>query len=84
MLTEYINRQLHKAKYKLLDDQTYFGEIPQVRGVWASADTLEKCREELQEVFEDWIILKIRDRETIPGLTEKIVTKKIAMKQHYA
>jgi len=68
MLTDYIAKQLGRAKYKILADGTYFGEIPGLRGVWADADSIEHCRDELQEVLEGWILLKVRDRELIPGL----------------
>ncbi len=30
--------------------------------------TSEGCREELQEVLEEWIILKIRDKDIIPSI----------------
>lgn len=36
MLTEYIARKLNQAKYKILDDSSYFGEIPGLQGVWAA------------------------------------------------
>jgi predicted RNase H-like HicB family nuclease len=57
-----------KARYKLLEDGTFFGEIPSLRGVWANAKTLEACREELQEVLEDWIVVKLRDGDDIPRI----------------
>jgi len=69
MLSEFIQNQLDKARYKILKDGTYFGEIPDVKGVWANAENLENCREELREVLEDWILLKIRDKEQVAGLT---------------
>ena len=72
MLSEYISKKIRGAKYKLLKDKTYFGEIPGLNGVWANAKTLERCREELQEVLEDWLILKVRDGENIPGFRIKI------------
>ncbi len=68
MLLNYLTQQLKKARYKILEDHTYFGEIPGLAGVWAYADTLEDCRNQLAEVLEDWAILKIRDGERIPGL----------------
>lgn len=71
MLSEYIARKLGVARYKLLRDGTYFGEIPGLKGVWANADTLEDCRKELQEVLEDWLLLKVRNREAVPGLRVK-------------
>lgn len=59
---------LAKAQYKLLEDGTYYGQIPSIRGVWANAKTLEKCREELQEVLEEWVIISIHKEKKIPGL----------------
>jgi len=71
MLTEYICQNLNRARYKILDNGFYFGEIPGLQGVWASEKTLEKCRETLQEVLEEWIILKLKDGDRIPGFSTK-------------
>jgi predicted RNase H-like HicB family nuclease len=61
MLTDYVDAAIRKAKYKLLDgDEGFFGEIPGFRGVWANAGSLEACRDELREVLEDWILVRIR------------------------
>jgi len=66
MLTNYISQKLTQARYKILGDGTYFGEIPGLQGVWASEKTLEKCRETLREILEEWLILKLRDGDNIP------------------
>jgi predicted RNase H-like HicB family nuclease len=71
MLTKFIEQKLKTARYKILTDSSYFGQIPSVRGVWANAKTLEGCRAELQEVLEDWVLLKVRDREKVAGLSIK-------------
>lgn len=68
MLTEFIYKQLQKANYELLEDKTYYGEIPGLRGVWSNAKKLEDCRKELQEVLEGWLMLKLRDGDPVPGL----------------
>ena len=68
MLSEYIEKKLKTARYKLLKNGSYFGEIPGVKGVWANAKNLEDCRKELQEVLEDWLLLKVRFGEKISGL----------------
>ncbi len=67
MITDFINKKLDGAKYKLLKDKTYFGELPGLRGLWANAKTLEACRKELQEVLEDWLVLSIKADHKIPG-----------------
>jgi predicted RNase H-like HicB family nuclease len=72
MLREFIDKKLRVANYKLLKDGSYFGEISELRGVWASAKNLEDCRQKLQEVLEDWLLLKVRDRERVPGFTLRI------------
>ena len=60
MLLKYIDAAMKRARYeKLPESEGYFGEIPGIEGVWASADTLDGCREELQSALEDWIIFSL-------------------------
>jgi predicted RNase H-like HicB family nuclease len=66
VLTEYISAAMRRAEYKLLEDGTFFGEIPDCQGVWSSADTLEACRDELRDVLEDWILLGVYLHHRIP------------------
>ena len=68
MITDYIQAAMKRATYKLLEDGAYFGEIPGFQGVWASEKTLEECRRVLQEVLEEWLLLKLRDNEEVPEL----------------
>ncbi len=67
MITDYILEQLSRATYKILEDGTYFGEIPSLRGVWAQATSLEDCRQELTDVLESWLYLQIQNRKKVPG-----------------
>ena len=78
MLTAFINAAMSRARYKLIDDRTYFGEIPGLQGVWASAKKLEACRQELQEVLEDWLIVKLRDGDDIPRIGRVGLNRKSA------
>ena len=75
MLEEFINEKIKKAKFEVLEDKTYYGHIPGYRGVWANEKTLKVCKEELKSVFEEWILLTLRDGGDVRGL---IVGKKIA------
>lgn len=73
MLSEFIAKKLREARYKLLKDGSYFGEILGLKGVWANAKNLEDCRKELQEVLEDWLLLKIRLKEEIKKIVNNFV-----------
>ena len=66
MLTRYIHEAMKLAKYKTLDDGSYYGDIPGFRGVLANAENLEECRDELQDTLEDWILLGIRLGDSLP------------------
>lgn len=67
MLTEYIRAAMKKAKYEILsDDNTFYGEIPAFDGVYANADTLDACHNELEEVLEEWIFFKISRNLPLP------------------
>lgn len=69
MLTEYIEESLRRAKYEIIDDdEPYYGEIKELKGVWATATTLEECRNKLKEVVEDWILVSIKKGIKIPKL----------------
>ncbi len=68
MLTEYIAAAMERAEFKTLEDGTIFGEIPEVRGVWSNADTVEEAREELREVLEDWIVISLSRNNPIPSI----------------
>lgn len=60
MLTKYIRAAMGKARYEILpDDGTFYGDIPGFKGVYANADTLEACRDELEEVLQGWILLSV-------------------------
>ncbi len=67
MLTAHIQAAMRKAKYEILaDDNTFHGEILGFQGVWSNAGTLEGCRDELQEVLEDWLLFSISRNLPVP------------------
>ena len=68
ILTAFVETAMHEARYKMLEDGTFFGEIPSCPGVWANEKTLELCRDVLREVLEEWLILKLRDGDFIPEI----------------
>jgi len=70
MLTEYIEEAMKRAHYELIEDAEapFYGEIPELPGVWASAGTLEGCRRELKDTLEGWILLSVKRSLPIPKL----------------
>ena len=66
MLITYIQNAMRLAKYEILEDGQYYGEIPDFHGVWAQAENLETCRDELHSVLEDWLSLGLRMRHELP------------------
>ena len=67
MLIKYIQTALRQAKYEILDDDgSFYGEIPVCNGVYANATTLEECREQLEEVLEEWILLRVYKNLPLP------------------
>jgi predicted RNase H-like HicB family nuclease len=69
MLSEYITKGLSKAHYEIIDDEEpFYGGIPELPGVWATGVTLEECRQNLIEVLEGWILVRVRKGLSIPEL----------------
>ncbi len=69
MLMKYITTAMHKAHYEFLeDDKKYYGEIPGCKGVYATGDTLEDCRDALEEVLEEWILFRISRNLDVPAI----------------
>jgi predicted RNase H-like HicB family nuclease len=69
MLTEYLNKAMQHAHFERLEDETIFGsfpDLPDLKGVWADADTEDNCRAELREVLEGWVLLHMSDHTPVP------------------
>ncbi len=69
MLIDYIQKALEKARYEIIaDEEPYYGEVPELEGVWATGVTLEACRKALSEAVEDWLLFSIAKGFPIPPL----------------
>jgi predicted RNase H-like HicB family nuclease len=78
MIRSYVDEALHRAQYDKLEDQTFSAEVPELlRGVLATGNTLEACREELAEVVEEWVLVRVAQGLEVPrlGAIEVKVTK---------
>jgi hypothetical protein len=69
MLTRYIEAAMARARYEILkDDNTYYGEIPGCRGVYANAPSLKACRAALAATLEDGLFFRIHKHLPIPKI----------------
>ncbi len=69
MITEYIEAALSKARYEIIEDEEpYYGEVPELEGVWATGNTLEECRRNLAEVIDGWIVVRLRKGLSLPQI----------------
>jgi predicted RNase H-like HicB family nuclease len=60
-------RRYRTGSYEILEDGgTYYGELPGFEGVYANADTLEECRDELEEVLEEWVLFRVSRNLDLP------------------
>jgi predicted RNase H-like HicB family nuclease len=57
---------MQRAKYEILDDKSFYGEIPGFKGLYANESTLEDCRSELEHTLEDWILLSFSKNLPLP------------------
>ncbi|MEK9132326.1 MAG: type II toxin-antitoxin system HicB family antitoxin [Patescibacteria group bacterium] len=79
MILEYLLEQIQKAQYELIDKgKRYYGEIPNLRGVWATGKSLEECRANLLETLEGWLTIRLKKNLALPKLKTR-ERKKIAV-----
>ena len=68
MISRYLAEALRRARYQVVDGGLYCGTVPGLVGVIASARTLEACREELADVIEEWLLVRVAQGLKIPRL----------------
>ena len=75
MIRRYVDEALRRARYDTLDDGGFCGEVPPLRGVRATGRTLEACREELGEVVEECVLVRVAQGLGVPPLRNVTVKK---------
>jgi predicted RNase H-like HicB family nuclease len=67
MVRQYIDAAMRHARYEILaEDSTFYGEIEGFDGVFANAAALEACRDELEEVLEEWVLFRVSRNLELP------------------
>ena len=74
MLLEYIQAALDRAHYEMIEDEEpFYGEVPELPGVWATGLTLEDCRRNLADAIEDWLLFSVAHGLPIPALGDVVI-----------
>jgi predicted RNase H-like HicB family nuclease len=69
MLASYLDSAMEQAVYEIIqDEEPFYGEVPELQGVWASGKTLEECRRNLAEVVDGWVLVRLARGLPIPPL----------------
>ena len=63
-----LRKRFEALRYDKLEDDTFYGEVPRLRGVLAIGQTLEECRTQLAEVVEEWVLVRVAKGLTVPPL----------------
>jgi predicted RNase H-like HicB family nuclease len=70
-LSDYLAAAMRLAEYEMIEDgEGFYGCIPAAQGVWANADSLEACRDELYSALEGWVSLGIECGHELPVFTK--------------
>src|SRR5574341_1453431 len=68
VISRYVENALRRARYRMLEDRTFCATVPELRGVIANARTLEACREQLAEVVEEWVLVRVARGLEVPSI----------------
>ncbi len=68
MLVRYIDTALRRARYRQMDDDSFCATVPGLRGVVAIGRTVEACRDQLAQVVEEWVLIRIARGLKVPPL----------------
>jgi len=83
MFAEYVQAAMERAHYEIInDEEPFYGEVPELKGVWATGRTPEECRKNLKSGIEGWIALRLRMGRPIPpigGVTINVSTEPVSV-----
>lgn len=68
MITRYVSQALRRARYRQVDGGLFCATVPGLRGVIATGTNLEACRNQLAEVVEEWVLVRVARGLPVPRL----------------
>ncbi len=68
MITRYVSQALRRARYRQVDGGLFCATVPGLRGVIATGMNLETCRDQLADVVEEWVLVRVARGLPVPRL----------------
>jgi predicted RNase H-like HicB family nuclease len=68
VILKYIAKALDRARFERLDDGSVCATVPGLRGVIALGSDRRTCRQQLTEVIEEWILVRVSQGLSVPKL----------------
>jgi hypothetical protein len=75
LLTEYIQAAIDAIAWKIMEDGSFYAEIPQL-GLSTANAHLEECQCHIRQMLEEHIILSLYRRSPLPAISGKAVVIK--------
>jgi predicted RNase H-like HicB family nuclease len=67
MLTEYIQAALDSINWKIMDDGSFYAEIP-LMGLHTNMPHLEECQSRIRQMLEEHIVISISQHNALPSI----------------
>ena len=68
MIRQYLREAMSRARVTKMQDGSYSAVVPGLRGVIATGRTEKACRSALQEIIEEWILVRVAKGLKVPTL----------------
>lgn len=68
MITKYVGKALERARYEKLEDGSFCATVRGLRGIVAVGRSVKQCRDQLAELVEEWILVRISRGLVVPRL----------------
>jgi predicted RNase H-like HicB family nuclease len=68
MISRYVAKALERAVYQPIDHGMWSATVRGLRGVIAVGSTVEECRQQLAEVVEEWVLVRVARQLAVPRL----------------
>ena len=67
MLTEYIQASIDSITWKVMDDGSFYAEIP-LLDLKISTPHLEECQCRIREMLEEYIVVNLSQNKVLPAI----------------